>query len=60
METSRSIKWCPGPGCQRAVRLPDVEVGKIIFRERKEGEKREKRERKDREKRRKTKMIKNI
>ena len=27
VETSRSIKWCPGPGCQRAVRLPDVEVG---------------------------------
>ena len=31
METSRSIKWCPGPGCQRAVRLPDVEVGRILF-----------------------------
>ena len=32
VETSRSIKWCPGPGCQRAVRLPlpDVEVGKYL------------------------------
>ena len=30
VETSRSIKWCPGPGCQRAVRLPDVEVGNFF------------------------------
>ena len=31
VETSRSIKWCPGPGCQRAVRLPDVEVGRMSY-----------------------------
>ena len=27
VETNRKIKWCPGPTCERAVKLPDCEVG---------------------------------
>ena len=29
VETNRIIKWCPGPTCERAVRLPDTEVGAV-------------------------------
>jgi ankyrin repeat/IBR domain-containing protein 1 len=26
VETNKMIKWCPGPTCERAVRLPDTEL----------------------------------